>query len=591
VLHQLAGGRQALVPLTDGTVGGTIYQDRVIFGRESAEIRHESGTLYAGVYGFKEYPSRTRPGMLNDILSVPFELNLVQSFRFIAKAAASEIMGRKQNQMVSAQDKAGSQVIELIDAQDQLESNVFALGEHHLSVAIFADNLKALADQMGRARSALTNGGAVVVREDMGLEAAWWAQLPGNFKYRARSGCITSLNFAAMSPLHGFPKGSRDGNAWGAAVAMLKTSSAAPYYFNFHYGDLGNTFVCGPSGSGKTVILNFMLAQLLKHAPRMVFFDKDRGAELFVRAAGGTYLPLKNGKPTMCAPLKAMEITPETTVYLTQWIESLNGMPLSPEERGRVAWAIDGLKLTPRTQRSIGALRVYLNKTDMTGVSERLKEWQAGAPLGWVFDCERDDIGLSSHFVGYDMTDFLDNPRIRTPMMAYLFHRVEQLIDGQRICIVIDEFWKALADEGFRAFAQDRLKTIRKQNGLMLFATQSPRDALLSPIAHTIIEQCPTQIYMPNGRGATEDYVGGMKLTQREFALVSRELSNESRRFLIKQGHASVVAELNLNGFDEELAILSGRTSAIELLERLRHEVGDDPAQWLPLFHARRSAA
>lgn len=591
VLHRLAGGRQSAVPLTDGTVCGAIYQDRVIFGRETAEIRHENGTRYAGVFGIREYPSQTRPGMLNDILTAPYELAVVQSFRFIAKAHAREIMSRKQNQMVSAKDKAVSQVAELGDALDDLESNVFVLGEHHLSVAIYGDSIKALGDHMGRARSALTSGGAVIVREDLGLEAAWWAQLPGNFKYRARSGSITSRNFAALSPLHGFPAGQRDGNAWGASVAVLKTSSGSPYHFNFHYQDLGNTLICGPSGSGKTVILNFLLAQLLKHNPRIVFFDKDRGAELFVRAVGGTYLALRNGVPTQCAPLRALDLTPKNIEFLTGWIEILNDGPLTALERLAVSSALDALRLTPQTERSVGALLSYLDRTAAEGLHANLSQWADGGARGWVFDGPVDNIGLDKRFVGFDMTDFLDNPRIRAPMMSYLFYRVEKLITGERIAIVIDEFWKALADGGFRAFVQDRLKTIRKQNGLLLFATQSPRDALLSPIAHTIIEQCSTQIFFPNARGAAEDYVVGMKLTQREFSLVAHELTNESRRFLIKQGHASVVAELNLSGFVDELAILSGRTASIELLDDIRAEVGDDPTRWLPVFQQRRALA
>jgi type IV secretion system protein VirB4 len=126
---------------------------------------------------------------------------------------------------------------------------------------------------------------------------------------------------------------------------------------------------------------------------------------------------------------------------------------------------------------------------------------------------------------------------------------------------------------------------------LMLFATQSPRDALNSPIAHTIIEQCPTQIFLPNSRGNHADYVDGFKLTEREYELIARELSVESRRFVLKQGHNSVVAELDLNGFDDELAILSGRTANVELLDVIRAEVGDDVKDWLPVFQQRRSAS
>ncbi|PZM12890.1 VirB4 family type IV secretion/conjugal transfer ATPase [Rhizobium tubonense] len=599
VLHQIVGGRRERVPLTEGRIASAIYSDRVIIGREAIEIRHEAESRFAGMLSFKEYPARTRTGMLDGVLTSPFELMLSQSFCFVSKADARVIMGRKQNQLVSSGDKAASQIDELDDAMDDLESNRFVIGEHHLTLSVFAATMKELTDNLAKARASLTNGGAVVAREDLGLEAAWWAQLPGNFRYRARSGAITSKNFAALSPFHSYPIGQKDGNEWGPAVALLKTASGSPYYFNLHYGDLGNTFMCGPSGAGKTVIVNFMLSQLEKHDPHVVFFDKDRGADLYVRAAGGSYLPLKNGVPTGCAPLKALDLTPENKVFLARWVGKLVGSgkrePTVTELRD-ISGAIDGLADLPVDQRTIGALRTFLNNTDPEGIAARLRRWERGGPLGWVFDNVIEDIGFGdfggpSKFIGYDMTDFLDNEEIRTPLMAYLFHRVEQLIDGRRIIIVIDEFWKALQDEGFRDLAQNKLKTIRKQNGLMLFATQSPRDALNSPIAHTIIEQCPTQIFLPNSRGNHADYVDGFKLTEREYELIARELSVESRRFVLKQGHNSVVAELDLNGFDDELAILSGRTANVELLDAIRAEVGNDVKDWLPVFQQRRSAS
>jgi type IV secretion system protein VirB4 len=592
VLHQIVGGRREPIPLTEGRISSAIYSDRVIFGRETVEIRHEADSRYAGMFGFKEYPATTRSGMLDGILTAPFELILTQSFAFASKPDARTIMGRKQNQMVSAGDKAASQIDELVDAMDDLESNRFVLGEHHLSLAVFAPSVKDLTDHMAKARAHLTSGGAVVAREDLGLEAAWWAQLPGNFRYRARSGAITSRNFAALSPFHSYPTGQKDGNEWGPAVAILKTASGSPFYFNFHHGDLGNTFVCGPSGAGKTVLLNFMLSQLEKHDPHMVFFDKDRGADLFVRAAGGTYLPLRNGATTGCAPLKALDLASAgNKVFLTRWIGKLVGSAireLTVTELRDIASAVDGLADLPVERRSIGALRTFLDNSSLEGIASRLRRWERGGPLGWVFDNEGDDIGIGAKFIGYDMTDFLDNEEIRTPLMAYLFFRIEQLIDGRRIIIVIDEFWKALQDDGFRDLAQNKLKTIRKQNGLMLFATQSPRDAIVSPIAHTLIEQCPTQIFLPNPRGDRADYIDGFKLTEREFELVSRELSVESRRFIVKQGHNSVVAELNLNGFNDELAILSGRTANVELADAIQVELGASNEAWLTAFQKRR---
>ncbi|MBB5073971.1 type IV secretion system protein VirB4 [Bartonella callosciuri] len=590
-LHQLVGGRRERIPLTFGTIASTIYSDRVIFGKETIEIRHESNERFVGMFGWKEYPSKTRPGMTDGLLTAPFEFILTQSFVFKSKAVASAIMGRKQNQMINAADRASSQIEALDEALDELESNRFVLGEHHLSLAVFADHPKALAEHLSKARSHLTNGGAVISREDLGLEAAWWAQLPGNFSYRARSGAITSRNFAALSPFHSFPIGKLEGNIWGSAVALLKTQAGSPYYFNFHYGDLGNTFICGPSGSGKTVIVNFLLAQLQKHNPTMVFFDKDQGAEIFVRAGGGKYKPLKNGQPTGIAPLKGMEYTEKNKIFLRNWILKLvttEGQIVTEQERQDIARAIDALESLPHAQRSLGALQLFFDNTSKEGIAIRLQPWIKGNALGWVFDNDQDDLNLDAQFIGYDMTDFLDNEEIRRPLMMYLFNRILELIDGRRIIIVIDEFWKALEDDSFKAFAQDRLKTIRKQNGMMLFATQSPKDALNSTIAHTIIEQCPTQIFFPNQKANYNDYIENFKLTEREFELIQSELSRESRRFLIKQGQSSVVAELNLRGMNDEIAVLSGTTKNIELVNQIISEYGTDPNKWLPIFHERR---
>ncbi|WP_208431438.1 VirB4 family type IV secretion/conjugal transfer ATPase [Bartonella doshiae] len=590
-LHQLVGGRRERIPLTFGTIASTIYSDRVIFGKEIIEIRHENKERFAGIFGWKEYPSKTRPGMTDGLLTAPFELILTQSFVFKSKAAASAIMGRKQNQMINTADRASSQIDALDEALDDLESNRFVLGEHHLSLTVFSDHPKTLPEYLSKARSYLTNGGAVIAREDLGLEAAWWAQLPGNFSYRARSGAITSRNFAALSPFHSFPIGKLDGNVWGAAVALLKTQASSPYYFNFHYGDLGNTFICGPSGSGKTVIVNFLLAQLQKHNPTMVFFDKDQGAEIFVRAGGGKYKPLKNGHPTNIAPLKGMEYTEKNKIFLRNWILKLvttEDQTVTEQERQDIARAIDSLESLPRAQRSLSALQLFFDNTSKEGIAVRLQRWIRGEALGWVFDNDKDDLSLDAKFIGYDMTDFLDNEEIRRPLMMYLFHRILDLIDGRRIIIIVDEFWKALEDDSFKAFAQDRLKTIRKQNGLMLFATQSPKDALNSTIAHTIIEQCPTQIFFPNQKANYRDYVEEFKLTEREFELIQSELSRESRRFLIKQGQSSVVAELNLRGMNDEIAILSGTTKNIELMNQIISEYGTDPDTWLPIFHERR---
>ena len=244
----------------------------------------------------------------------------------------------------------------------------------------------------------------------------------------------------------------------------------------------------------------------------------------------------------------------------------------------------------PAAQRSLAALRALLGQRDAGGIGARLDRWVKGGALGWVLDNEADALDFSVRLTGFDMTHVLDHAVVRGPVMLYLFHRLAGLVDGRRLVVDIDEFWKALDDEAFRALAQDGLKTYRKQNAVMVLGTQSPADVLRSPIAHTVLEQCATKIFLPNPHANAQDYIEGFGLTQREFALVRDELTPQSHRFLIKQGLDSVVAELDLTGLDDALAILSGRTETVELLDRLRALHGDEPAAWLPPFHQQRSA-
>jgi type IV secretion system protein VirB4 len=591
VLRLILTGRREPVPLVRGHLGASLYSARVIFGREALEIRDAAEARYAGLFGIKDYPATTRPGLWNPLLSARFPLVVSQSFSFLSKSAARAVMERKQTQMLSARDRAASQVSGLSDALDELMSNRFVMGDHQASVLVYGEDPTTLADHLAQARALLAESGLVTAREDLALEAAFWAQFPGNFARRVRPAAITSRNFAGLAPFHTYPAGRSDGNHWGPAVALLRTAAGSPFHFNFHVGDLGHTFICGPSGSGKTVVQNFMLAQLETLGAQQVFIDKDRGGELFVRACGGTYLTLRNGEPTGFAPLKALEFTPANRSFLAGLIRQLVGgadHPLSVQDERAIDEALAALGPLPPAQRSLSALRTLLGQRDAGGIGARLDRWRHGGPLGWVLDNETDAIGLDARLLGFDITHLLDNSEVRTPVMMYLLHRLAALVDGRRLVIDIDEFWKALGDEAFRGLAQDGLKTYRKQNALMVFGTQSPADVLRSRIAHTILEQCATKIFLPNPHAAERDYVEGFGLSRREFALVREELAPESRQFLIKQGLNSVVAELRLDGLDDELAILSGRIATVDLLDRIRAQVGDDPAAWTAPFHDQR---
>ncbi len=610
-LGYLVNGEWRRFPLPRAEIRNVLCTSRPFFGKGGLmSLKGPTRTQYGAIVAIQDYPASTCPGILNELLGMPFEFVLSQSFTFLSKAVAVGRMKRQQARMINAGDVAESQIADINEALDDLVSNRFVMGAHHLSLIIRADDQKRLNESINAAGASLSDSGMKWAREEAGLAGSFWAQLPGNFEYRVRVGDITSRNFAGFSSFHNYPLGRIRGNQWGDAVMMFSTTSGSPYYFNFHrtegketrldknHKDLANTMVIGQSGGGKTVLEMVMLAMAQKfNRPETpatyVLFDKDLGASIGVRAMDGKYYPLKNGVPSGFAPFQ-LDPTPDNLMFLEALVKKLvsrEGMPLTPSQEKEINQAIAGVMGAPRNKRRLGAVLEFLDPTDQNGLHPRLARWCRGGTLGWLFDNLEDTLSLDgAPIFGFDVTEFLDNEETRTPTTMYLFHRIEKLIDGRRLVIFMDEFWKLLLDEYFEDLVQNKLKTIRKQNGFLVMFTQPPRDALQSKISHSLIEQTATKIFLPNPGEDYEDYVNGFKLTVREFEII-RELGEKSRRFLIKQGHNSVVAELNLRGFDDELAVLSGNTATSLLAEQLVAEMGDDPAKWLPEFHRIRKGA
>jgi type IV secretion system protein VirB4 len=607
-LSLLLNGESQLVPLPRSPLNAVLATSRVLFGTETLEYRSATRTHFGAVLGIKEYPTPTVVGMYDGLLSAPFSYVLTQSFTFLNKATGQGLLQRQHARMANAGDFAVSQAAELIDALDALTSNDFCIGDHHFTLQVLSDpadpedrRLARLSDHVALARALLADTGMTVAREDLALEAAFWAQLPGNFADRPRKAPITSRNFAAMVSFHNYPCGRATGNHWGDALSLLMTSSRSPYYFSLHATDpkdpdggsrkdTGHTFVCGPTGSGKTVFVGFMLAMLSRQGVTQVVFDKDRGLEILVRALAGTYLPLKNGAPTGFNPLQ-LEVTPANIEFLKIWLRSLvrGPMSLTVREEGDLDHALRGtLALEPGARR-LSRLIEFTDATRTDGIHARLARWceSLRGDYAWAFDNPADtfcsELAHSTLF-GADVTEFLDNEITRSPVTLYLFHVVRTLLDGRRFVCWADEFSRLLADPAFEQFAKDGLKVWRKLNGVLCAATQSPSDALGSAISRTIIEQTPTKILFPNSDANAAEYIDGFGLSEREFKLLKEQLEPGSRMFLVKQGHYSVVCQLDLKGFDAALAVISGRASSVERLYSIMDQVGTDPTNWLPLF-------
>jgi type IV secretion system protein VirB4 len=604
------------VPVLHSPIYNYLPVSRHMFSSKSGDFAINTpngGNHYGAILNVKEYADGTYPGILNGLKYLDFEYVVTHSFSPIGRQDALKVLDRTKGMMISSGDKSLTQIAELDYAMDQLASGNFVLGEYHFLMAIYADSQEKLTHQVATTRAELSNAGFVTSKEDLAVVASFYSQLPTNWPFRTRIANVSSLNFLGLSPLHNFATGKRDNNPWGECVTTLQTTNGQPYYFNFHathpaensLGEkaIANTMVIGKSGTGKTALINFLLSQVQKYdpSPTIFFFDKDRGAEIFVRACGGNYLALENGQPTGFNPFQC-ERNEANVQFLADLIKVLIGKKeYSSRDEEDIFRAVENMLDTPMHLRSMTNFQKSLPNMGDDGLYARMRKWTAGNSLGWVFDNPKDTIDLQkANIIGFDYTDIIDNTEVRVPVINYLLHRLEELIDGRPLIYVMDEFWKILDGGGaLKEFAKNKQKTIRKQNGLGIFATQSPEDALKSDISAALIEQTATLILLPNPNANRDDYIEGLKLTDAEYQVI-KSLDERSRCFLVKQGHAASVCQLNLRGMDNALAVISASTDNIEILHRLLDEkskhknvqVNDlTPEDWIDDFYEQRKGS
>ncbi|QBC45838.1 hypothetical protein [Iodobacter fluviatilis] len=413
---------------------------------------------------------------------------------------------------------------------------------------------------------------------------------------------------------HNFASGKRDKNPWGQAVLLTESASKNAVYINFHSTKvdedsedkkpLAHTMLNGASGTGKTVLLSTLYCNSQKYELNSpdgfstVVFDKDRGMELVCRANDAEYFRFLAGEPTGINPFQGLEPTPANLEYLNRFVAGLvtdEANPvLFPLEEQQIDEAVRSVMDMPKHLRRLTTLSQNIteggSKEDkQRSLVRRLEKWLYGNRFGFVFDNPKDtlDFNISSN-IAFDGTEFVNNKNYGGLLAEHLIYRMESIIDGRRFQCYMDEFWQFLQHPQLQYWVFDKLKTIRKRNGVMIFATQSPEDYLDSEIAPALIQQCATQILLPNPRANRDQYVNGLKLTSAEYDLVSH-FGEDSRQFLYKQQHLSTVCRMNYGReFDRELSILSGSADLLPLMDEAISERGKKSDLWLPRFYELR---
>ncbi|MEO0822481.1 MAG: conjugal transfer protein TrbE [Pseudomonadota bacterium] len=490
------------------------------------------------------FPPMTEPGLLSDLDALGFDYRWVTRFIPLDKTDAEKQLTRRRRQWFAQRKSILTILKETLenepaalvntDADNKaadVDAALQSLGAGHVGFGYMTTTIALLhadgdvADDRARAIDRVLNSrGFSAIIETANAVDAWFGTHPGNAYANVRQSLIHTLNLAHMAPLAAVWAGPKDNAHLKApALIMARSSANTPFRLVTHQGDVGHTMIVGPTGAGKSVLLSMMALQFQRYAGAQVFvFDKGRSARAAILAMRGQDYDLSLDGRLAFQPLADID-QDGALAFAQSWTLGLleqEGVALTPAIRDAVWTALKNLADAPPCQRTLTGLAALIQSNTLR---QAFQPYTMDGPYGALLDADRSGLQASRAAV-FEMEKLLHEPRLAAPVLAYLFHELEKRFTGAPSLLVLDEAWVFLDHPMFAGRLREWLKTLRKKNVSVVFATQSLSDITTSSIAPALIESCPTRIFLPNdraeepGQAATYDAFG---LNARQIELIS----------------------------------------------------------------------
>ena len=197
-------------------------------------------------------------------------------------------------------------------------------------------------------------------------------------------------------------------------------------------------------------------------------------------------------------PLRAVD-DDGARLWALEWVCGVlahERVAINPEIMETVWSALRSLASAPEDERTMTGLVALLSRNVLR---QALEPYTLEGPYGRFLDADEDRMS-GADVLTFEMEELMGLPSLVAPVLTYLFHALEGRFDGRPTLLVLDEAWVFLDDPLFADRIREWLKTLRKKNVAVVFATQSLADIAQSRIAPAIIESCPTRIFLPNPR-------------------------------------------------------------------------------------------
>jgi type IV secretion system protein TrbE len=503
------------------------------------------GNAHLRVLTVVGFPTFTTPGILDDLNRLAFAyrwstraimLDKTDATRLLTKirrqwfakrksiaAILKEVMTNETSTLLDTD--AHNKAIDADAALQELGSDAIGQAFVTATLTVWDHDISVADEKLRLVEKVIQGRDFTCMPESVNAVEAWLGSLPGHAYANVRQPPVSTLNLAHMIPLSAVWAGpARDEHLGAPALFFARTEGATPFRFSLHVGDVGHTLVVGPTGAGKSVLLALMALQFRRYPNAQVFaFDFGGSIRAAALAMGGDWHDLGGAlsddatEPVALQPLCLIDDAAERA-WAAEWVANIlkrETIAITPEAKDHLWSALTSLASAPSAERTLTGLSVLLQSLML---KRALQPYCLGGPYGRLLDAEAERLGEAE--VQAFETEGLIGTSAAPAVLAYLFHRIEARLDGRPTLLIVDEGWLALDDEGFAGQLREWLKTLRKKNASVIFATQSLSDIDGSAIAPAIIESCPTRLFLPNER-AIEPQITAI---YRRFGLNDRQI-------------------------------------------------------------------
>ena len=495
----------------------------------------------------------------------------------------AELTGEKEENSRKLNEDALNKANEVRTQIALTAGDYVSQGFYTCTLIVDGDSIDEVEERVDVISKTINNMGFITIEESINSVEAFLGSIPGNITNNIRMPILNTITLSHLLPVSSV----WGGDSWNKhlnapPLIYTKTKGSTPFRFNIHIEDIGHSAIVGPTGYGKSVLLGLIASSFMKYKDsRVYFFDKDASSRVLTYAVGGEFHDLGNDELSF-QPLANIEIVEEKE-WAYGWILEIleqENVKVSPTQKEKIWKALDNLSKTPIELRTISNFYTSVNDRE---IKEALIPYKIGGALGRYFDSDKDTLNFSRWQV-FEMNQVINNKKGITPLLSYIFRRIENSLDGSPYIIILDECWMFFDSPIFAAKIREWLKVLRKKNCSVIFATQELGDILNSKLFTTVLDACQTKVFLPNPNAFADNYIPIYEkfgLNKTEIEIISK--ATKKKEYYYKSTKGSRLFELDLK--EKTLSLIASsdlakQNKAKELKEIYRN-ANDFTREWM----------